>query len=199
MKNNLDWDWQTLYNAVDQGHLECLQFAHIHGCHGAHHLVPTIAAARGYLNCLKWSFEMNIEMDQSAPTAAIIHGQLDCFQFIETTGQFNFPLLKLNSTIPYMVDYLILRGYDVNLNRYTPQHQLALPTPLYLMTKPKLDIWDHQLDQSEWYLAIRYLRNLDCSTIHESRMIKAKKVVDSISQCLQSLPQELQNHIINSF
>ena len=44
------------YVAAQNGHLECLQYAHLHGCHW-HPETTRVAARNGHLECLKYIFD----------------------------------------------------------------------------------------------------------------------------------------------
>ncbi len=84
--NCKDADCQrSTYYATYFGHLDCLKYAHEHGCPWD----PTTtraAAHNGYLECLKYAHENGCPWDPQTTWAAACYGNLECLKYAHKQG-----------------------------------------------------------------------------------------------------------------
>jgi hypothetical protein len=74
------WDPDTTHVIAHNGHLDCLEFAHTHGC--PWNCGTTSAAARGgYLECLKYAHEHNCPWCPETTKHAGSFGHLSCLKY----------------------------------------------------------------------------------------------------------------------
>jgi hypothetical protein len=71
--------WTTAY-AAENGHLDCLKWAHENGCPWDED-TNEYAASRGHLNCLKYVRENGCPWDERTTYWAVISGHLDCLKY----------------------------------------------------------------------------------------------------------------------
>jgi len=71
--------------AVMNGHLECLKYAHEHGCEWDSETC-SIAAWKGHVDCLKYAREHGCEWDKYTTLNAARKGHLDCLKYAYENG-----------------------------------------------------------------------------------------------------------------
>jgi hypothetical protein len=83
-KGTIRWHSLDCVVAVMGGHLNCLQYAHEHGCPWNKEVCKT-AAEYGHLDCLKYLHENGCPWDERTCTAAM-EGHLDCLKYAHENG-----------------------------------------------------------------------------------------------------------------
>lgn len=79
------WNEWTCEHAAQMGHLDCLEYAHTHGC--PWDVKTTIAVTKyGRLECLKYALEHGCRVDRWVCDYAIINGHFDCFYYAFEKG-----------------------------------------------------------------------------------------------------------------
>jgi hypothetical protein len=84
-ENGYEWDWLTCCVAAENGHLDCLQYAHENGCEW-NKSTCTAAARYGHLDCLQYAHENGCEWNESTCAAAAEGGHLDCLRYAHENG-----------------------------------------------------------------------------------------------------------------
>ena len=79
------WGRYTCTFAAMIGHLDCLQYAHEHGCEWDER-VCTYAAKNGHLDCLTYAREHGCPWSDTTCVSAAQHGHLDCLQYAHEHG-----------------------------------------------------------------------------------------------------------------
>lgn len=74
------WNAQTCAYSTCQNQLECLRFAHEHGCPWDER-TPAYAAEGGHLACLQYAHENGCPWDEVTCTFAAKNGHLACLQY----------------------------------------------------------------------------------------------------------------------
>lgn len=85
---------ETAYYAIQNGHLECLQFFYSQGTiqWNEEDIDPLeLAAEHGHLNCLRFLHEHGRPLFESAVKLAAASGHLDCLQYAHEQGMFLVP------------------------------------------------------------------------------------------------------------
>ena len=94
-RNGCPWDVWTCSRAAQNGHLECLQYAHENGCHWDRSWdsstlswvdVCSTAAAEGHLECLKYAHEKGCPWDKYTCANAAENGCLECLKYAHENG-----------------------------------------------------------------------------------------------------------------
>ena len=75
----------TTFWAVRNGHLDCLIYAHEHGCLW-HEITTARAAGNGHLKCLKYAHEQGCPWHEGTTSFAAANGNLDCLQYAHENG-----------------------------------------------------------------------------------------------------------------
>ena len=79
------WSEQVCTQAASKGYLDCLQYAHEHGCPWNEETCSS-AAYRGHLNCLKYAYQNGCPWDKDTCTMAAVSGRLACLMFAHENG-----------------------------------------------------------------------------------------------------------------
>jgi len=79
-ENGCAWDENTCAVAAD-GHLDCLRYAHENGCAWDKDTCEN-AAATGHLDCLRYAHENGCAWDENICFIAIEYGHLDCVKYV---------------------------------------------------------------------------------------------------------------------
>lgn len=74
-----------VYLAVRGGHVDCLRYAHEHGCE-SNKFTCRVAARHGHLECLRYAHEHHFQWDISVCEAAARQGQLECLKYSHDNG-----------------------------------------------------------------------------------------------------------------
>ncbi len=74
------WHTHTTLNASYNGYLDCLIYAHENGCPWDQS-TTAYAALSDHLNCLKYAHENGCSWDISTTSYAAFHGHLDCLKY----------------------------------------------------------------------------------------------------------------------
>ena len=77
---HFDWDCVTPAYAAKTGHLDCLVYAHEHGCEWDW-ITPAFAAKNGHLDCLVYAHEHGCEWDDSVIKCAAKNGHSHCLAY----------------------------------------------------------------------------------------------------------------------
>ena len=75
------WHPEKTWDAVYYGHIECLKYAHEHGCPW-HPATTRDAARNGHLECLKYAHEHGCPWHPHTTKAAACRGHLECLKYI---------------------------------------------------------------------------------------------------------------------
>ncbi len=82
------WDEDTCIRAAKGGHLDCLKYAHEHGCPWDEDTCSR-AAKGGHLDCLKYAYEHDCpwaESEDETCWKAALGGHLDCLKYAHEQG-----------------------------------------------------------------------------------------------------------------
>jgi hypothetical protein len=80
-----EWHDFGTSNAALAGHLDCLIYAHEHGCPWGQ-LTCLWAAKQGHLECLRYAHENGAQWDEAVCSAALANGHLHCVQYAHENG-----------------------------------------------------------------------------------------------------------------
>ena len=75
----------TTYSAAQNGHLECLTYAHEHGAPWDE-FTTRYAAINGHLACLRYAHEHGAPWDVRTTACAARHGHLECLRYAYFRG-----------------------------------------------------------------------------------------------------------------
>ena len=106
-ENGCPWDTFTCSNAATRGHLECLKYAHENGCVWDKY-VCRFAAENGHLECLKYAHENGCEWDASVCKYTARYGHLECLKYAHKNG------------CPY--DYVKIQRHHKSCAKYIKKH-----------------------------------------------------------------------------
>lgn len=81
----MPWDEYTTSIAAGRGYLQCLSYLHENGCPWTDHTTKT-AAAYNQLDCLKYAHEHGCPWSPYVTTTAAIYGNLDCIKYAHEHG-----------------------------------------------------------------------------------------------------------------
>jgi hypothetical protein len=79
------WDIETTWIAAKRRHLECLRYAHEHGCPWDEEIC-WMAALDGNLECLKYAHEHGCPWDKETCRWAASSGHLECLKYAHEHG-----------------------------------------------------------------------------------------------------------------
>ena len=82
------WHIDTLYctsEAAENGHLDCLKYAHENGCPWDRR-TTYYSAENGHLDCLKYAHENRCPWDRRTTSWAAINDNLDCLKYAHENG-----------------------------------------------------------------------------------------------------------------
>jgi hypothetical protein len=84
-ENGCAWDPTTTQYAAEEGHLECLKYAHKNLC--AWGSVTNHAAKKGQLLCMEYShFQIGCHWNITTSANAALGGHLDCLRYLHEHG-----------------------------------------------------------------------------------------------------------------
>ncbi|ATZ80155.1 ankyrin repeat domain-containing protein [Bodo saltans virus] len=84
-ENGCSWDLFTSSVAARNGHLECLKYAHENGC-SWNLFTCENAAQNGHLECLKYAHENDCPWDEWTCAYAAKNGQFKCLKYLHENG-----------------------------------------------------------------------------------------------------------------
>lgn len=84
-KSGSIWDSSTCAAAAEGGHLQCLRFAHQHGCDWDTKTC-TAAAQKGHLECLMYAHERGCPWNVLTCHQAARHDHLECLHYAQSNG-----------------------------------------------------------------------------------------------------------------
>ena len=76
---------KVCYRSVNRGHLECLRYAHEHGCPWSGDTCRE-ASWTGHLECLRYAHEQGCPWDEKTCTWASLGGHLECLRYAHEQG-----------------------------------------------------------------------------------------------------------------
>ena len=83
--NGCPWDKYTCSNAAGNGHLDCLEYAYKNGCPWDKYTCY-FAARNGHLECLKYAHENGCPWDKHTCYFAALNNHLDCLKYVHENG-----------------------------------------------------------------------------------------------------------------
>jgi hypothetical protein len=84
-EHGCEWNSKTCENAASGGHLDCLEYAHESDCNWDHETCSA-AAENGHLDCLKYAHEHGCEWNSKTCKYAARNGHLDCLKYAHEQG-----------------------------------------------------------------------------------------------------------------
>jgi hypothetical protein len=84
-ENGCEWNERTTSFAAENGHLDCLRYAYENGCKW-NVFTTSGAAENGHLDCLKYAFENGCKLDADTTYFAAENGHLDCLRYAHENG-----------------------------------------------------------------------------------------------------------------
>ena len=84
-ENGCSWNWGTCRDAAKGGHLDCLKYAHENGCEW-NETTCHFAVLGGHLDCLKYARENGCPWDGRTCYNAASYGHLDCLKYAHENG-----------------------------------------------------------------------------------------------------------------
>lgn len=84
-ENGCPWDSYTCSNAAENGHLDCLKYAHENGCPWTK-FTCLLAAENGHFDCLKYAHENGCPWDGDTCFTAALFSYFDCLKDTHENG-----------------------------------------------------------------------------------------------------------------